>query len=163
MYIDSAGFQKNAYNALARGFEACGKKVILLDITKKTFLQELESVLRTQNIIFSMGMNTNGLNLNTSDGKSLYSRINFPHIVTLTDVPYNMAVPRPNNIECNKLILCFLDKTHLQCLNYEKYKGNVIAKVFMPWWGSVPVNESNIFLKKDIDVIHSATFYGSVV
>jgi len=160
IYYSKTGWGRAIYYALAQGFKQCGQEVILLDVDKDTYLQDLTEALKNNDIYFSLGHNEEGLNVNVNTGKGLYTELNIPHVCILDDAPYNTVTFNTKAVECNHLILCVRDKSHLECLNMDNFKSNIKMSAFIPFGASVDVIDGNFKKKRDIDVIYSATYYG---
>lgn len=170
MYVKNVLIYTGSQNSFVRyvsdGIEKELKKkhynVISLDITSEDYLERVADIFKTQEIYFSIGHNEYGINLFLDDNMSLYEYYDVPHVVLYDDAPYNIVLSTANKCKCKNLIVAVRDRSHIECLNYENISSNIKMGLFLPFSANIEPEETNIHVKKDIDVLYRSCYYGSM-
>lgn len=160
--IYSSGEQLTAsviLTELQAAFTAAGYNVLLADYKAMETVQEAAELVVSGQVDFSVGFNTDGLNLTVGDGKYLYEESDVLHISIFSDAPYNMGIKDINRC-CKNHAVCYLDRTHLPVLDYAYPEKNWAGKMFMPFGGIGVADGVNIMSqKRQFDVVYIANFW----
>lgn len=144
---------------LRQAFTAAGYSVLLADYAEPSTLQKAAAFVLNGQVEFSVGMNTDGLNLTVEDGKYLYEDSDILHISILSDAPYNMGIEELERC-CKNHAVCYLDRSHLKLLELAYPQKKWVAKLFMPFGGIGFTDEKELTAKpRCFDVVYSANFW----
>lgn len=161
-YIPTAGqhtTMKRLATEIADSFTMLGQDVFKVDLENQEDTQRAYDLMLQDDVYFTIGLNASPSKILMEDGTSIYKKIDIPYVSIMLDAPYNTAV---GNIgfECNKHILCLLDRSHINLLESLFPNKSFAGAVFLPLAGISAEDESKVFdCDRPYDVIFSASMY----
>lgn len=126
---------------LDSAFQKLGLPTVVIDLLSPNFNQQLLSVLQEGNLLFALGFNAVGQELQV-EGKPLYDLMKVPYVAFYVDHPV-YQIPRIQYSMKFKLS-SFIDKGHLDFV--KKYISPELFTVFIPHGGSVAITDKNSIL-----------------
>jgi hypothetical protein len=126
---------------LNSAFQKLGLPTVVIDLLSPNFNQQLLSVLQEGNLLFALGFNAVGQELQV-EGKPLYDLMKVPYVAFYVDHPV-YQIPRIQYSMRYK-ISSFVDKGHLDFV--KKYISPKLFTVFIPHGGSVAATDKNSIL-----------------